>query len=64
MRKNRSLAILSGSLIFCLGIYILFQGGTQITDCLLYTSNWMYFHESESSFHEHPLRQMHHHVLE
>ena len=26
--------------------------------------NWMYFHESESSFHEHPLRQMHHHVLE
>ena len=32
MRKNRSLAILSGSLIFCLGIYILFQGGTQITE--------------------------------
>lgn len=30
--KNRSLAILSGSLIFCLGIYILFQGGTQITE--------------------------------
>ena len=32
MRKNRSLAILSGSLIFCLGIYILFQGGTQIME--------------------------------
>ena len=32
MRKNKSLAILLGSLIFCLGIYILFQGGTQITE--------------------------------
>lgn len=30
--KNKSLAILLGSLIFCLGIYILFQGGTQITE--------------------------------